>query len=75
MEHYLLYVNQYCNTAFTVDDAPEIILKTIDKMKEYDAQDNGMTSESLGDFSVSWNPQYPASIKTVLNSFRRVKFL
>ena len=69
---YLEWIKLYCNNSNLVDTL--MISVVIDKLIEHDKH-TGVQSESLGDYSVSYEVDYPQSILRLLIPYRKVKVI
>jgi Phage gp6-like head-tail connector protein len=73
------YVTTYCNRDFTDDQGAESfpggVKIAIAKICEFHMKQSGVQSESLARHSVTYSSEYPGEIKTILNNYRRPKFV
>lgn len=75
MEKYLTeWAMEYCNNKFYYG-IPAGVKMFVDKAAAYLFNQSGMTSESLGDYSVSMNPDFPPALLSLLAPYRRLKAL
>lgn len=65
----LAEINAYCNQSY--EAVPTALYATAAKMMEYQLHPS-VKSESLGDYSVSYESNYPQSVYEMLNKFRKV---
>ena len=77
-EHLKEWVKDYCNNSFLDDDdledLPGGVELFIEKGVEYMSNQQGKTSESLGDYSVSFDTNMPESLLKLLRPYRKVRF-
>jgi len=82
---------KYCNNSFLVEnpdydeddpeseeyieEIPEPVILFIAKAAEYNISQSGINSESLGDYSVSFETDLPPSITKLLTPYRKVSFV
>lgn len=74
------YVIDYCNQEFKDDQGNESfpggVKLAIAKMCEFHMMKQaGVQSESLARYSVTYSSEYPSEVKTILNNYRRPKFV
>ncbi|SNR95525.1 hypothetical protein SAMN05446037_100269 [Anaerovirgula multivorans] len=72
------WVKDYCNNDFIEDEVevlPGGVLLFLNQAVEFTKKQTGITSESLGDYSVSFETDFPASMLKLLSPYKRVKFL
>lgn len=69
------FINAYCNQSYTTSTLPSSIQYAAALIIEYEINNkNGITSESVGDASVSYTESYPANIVKLLNNHKIVRF-
>ena len=77
------FAKEYCNNPFLVydedteeyvEEIPEPVILFLAKATEYNIFQSGVKSESVGDYSVSFETDYPESITKLLRPYRKVKF-
>lgn len=70
------FIKTYCNDDFD-GDFPEGLKLAAVKIIQYELQklSPGISSESIGNYSVNYSGEYPKEITSMLNHFRKVKFL
>ena len=68
------WVRKYCNDDFE-DGFPAGVELFFDKAEDYLVKVNGITSESLGDYSVSVSQELPSAITSILSPYRRLKII
>ena len=84
------WVKDYCRNNFLIEnpdydeDDPESeeyieqipggVDVFLDKAEEYFGEEQGVQSESLGDYSVSFDTDIPASLLKLLQPYRKVRF-
>lgn len=72
---YLLeWVNAYCVQSFE-EPLPGAIKLFIEKGTEYLKNKAGITSESLGDYSISGVQDFPVSLQKLLVPYRKLRVL
>jgi hypothetical protein len=76
------FIKTYCNNSFLnsegAESFPDGLKLPVAKMIGIDLNKkilSGTQSESLGDHSISFTGDYPASILKTLNHYRKVKFI
>jgi len=72
------WVKDYCNNKFLNEDEEEELPGGVevflDRAVEYFKSQSGINSESLGDYSVSFDTDIPESLLKLLRPYRKVKF-
>lgn len=75
LEVYLTeWAMEYCHNDFSTG-IPAGVKIFIDKATAYMFKQAGITSESLGDYSISMNPDFPPAIMNLLAPYRKIKML
>ncbi|SFJ83176.1 head-tail connector protein [Thermoflavimicrobium dichotomicum] len=73
------FVTTYCNREFKDDQGaesfPDGVKIAIAKICEFHMKQSGVQSETLARHSVTYSNEYPSEIKTILNNYRRPKFV
>ena len=71
------YIKVYCRmTDQEIEDAPGLKLTAINMIKFQMSNTQGnATSETIGDYSVSYSNSYPDNIKDVLDNYRKPKVI
>ena len=59
----------------TLDVFPKAVAIFIAKAVEYSMAQAGVTSESLGDHSIGYATEYPASMTAILRPYTRIRFV
>ena len=78
---YLEWIKVYCRNEFIVDgveQVPEIIELIIRDMITHDTKDVDASSESLGDYSITYNASdsgYPKTLMAKLQPYIKVRFV
>jgi hypothetical protein len=68
----IAWAKENCQNDDLTDEQLELFLE---QAIPFSSSITGKTSESLGDYSVSFNTDFPASIMRFLKPYNRVKFL
>lgn len=76
--HLKEWVKDYCNDDFLdedeAEDLPGGVEVFLDRAASYFKSQSGKTSESLGDYSVSFDADIPRSLLKLLTPYRKVRF-
>lgn len=68
------WVKDYCHNPFE-DGIPSGVTLFVTQASDYLLKQNGITSESLGDYSVSISPDFPPALTNLLRPYRRLRTL
>lgn len=65
----------YCHTAFEENDLPGGVEIFLDRAADFIKSSSGKTSESLGDYSVSFSQEIPPTLTSLLEPYKKVTFV
>ena len=72
-EWLLLWVKDYCNNTWDTD--PPGVILFLNQAVDYIKNQKGITSETIGDYSVTFVEAVPKSLLMLLRPYRKVKFI
>ncbi len=69
------FANYQCKQSWTSENAPAGVNLFIEKAQEFLANTQGLESRRLGDASWAYSTKWPEPIISLLNPYRKVRFV